>query len=213
MLLLVIGYRDWVMYIMNLTVSNESFSTIVKLKKKVFNIFLDIILIILFLISLLLIINFISLKSGYSKYPLFGAYVIVSPSMVPTINVNDAVVIKRSDVSDLHKGDIITFSSSDSRYLGYTITHRISSIESDSTGNIIFRTKGDNNNVVDSAPVLSENVLGKVIFIIPSLGNIQGFLMKPIGWFLLVIIPSLILIVFDILSVLRRAKINNKKNV
>lgn len=191
--------------IMNSTIVGKPSNMFIKVKRRVLNIFLDIIFVLLILISILLVINFISLKSGNSNYPLFGAYVIVSPSMVPTINVNDAVVIKRADVSDLNKGDIITFASSDARYLGYTITHRIFDVESDSTGNIIFRTKGDNNNAVDSAPVLSENVFGKVIFIVPSLGKIQGFLSRPIGWFLLVIVPCGCLIIFDILSIIKRS--------
>lgn len=172
-------------------------------KKKILNIFLDIVFIILFLIAILLLINFISLRSGSKIRPFFGAYVIVSPSMVPTINVNDAVVVKRTDVDKLKKGDIITFSSSDVRYFGYTITHRIVDIENDSSGNVVFRTKGDNNNSIDNAPVLSDNVFGKVLFVVPYLGSIQSFLKKPIGWFLMIIIPSLIFLVMDLFSIFR----------
>ena len=39
----------------------------------------------------------INVKNGKETNPLFSAYVIVSPSMVPTIDVNDAIVIKRID--------------------------------------------------------------------------------------------------------------------
>ena len=37
----------------------------------------------------------IGMKKGENRSPLFGAYVIISNSMVPTINVQDAVVTMR----------------------------------------------------------------------------------------------------------------------
>ena len=47
-------------------------------------------------------------KNGDSKLPIYSAYVIVSPSMVPTINVNDGVVVQRVDKQGkLNIGDII----------------------------------------------------------------------------------------------------------
>ena len=36
-----------------------------------------------------------NLSKGNNKTPLFDAYIIVSQSMVPTINVDDAIVIRR----------------------------------------------------------------------------------------------------------------------
>ena len=38
---------------------------------------------------------FINVMSGNSKKPLFGAYVIMSGSMVPTIQVKDGIVVRR----------------------------------------------------------------------------------------------------------------------
>ena len=55
-------------------------------------------------------------KKGDNIIPLFAGYIIVTPSMVPTIKVNDAVVVKRIDDNSLTIGDIITFKSSDLRY-------------------------------------------------------------------------------------------------
>ena len=55
----------------------------------------------LILIGILLAVYFADLlvnrQTGRTDKPLFGAYVIVTPSMVPTIKVNDAIVIKRID--------------------------------------------------------------------------------------------------------------------
>ena len=68
---------------------------------------------IMVIVFLVFVINFIdkqyNLKSGQNKKNLFSAYTIVSPSMVPAINVLDVVVTVRVDgPEDLEKGDIIT---------------------------------------------------------------------------------------------------------
>ena len=191
---------------MELLSNNKLFEIFNRLKKTVLNIFLDVILVLLFCVAILMFFNLVSLKMGNARYPLFGAYVIVSPSMVPTINVDDAVVIKRVDVSELTEGDIITFSSSDSRYLGYTITHRIVEIGNDYSGNFIFRTKGDSNDSIDGAPVLADNVYGKVIYVIPYLGKIQRLLTRPLVWILLIIVPSVLFLISDIISIRKKSK-------
>ena len=69
-----------------------------------------------------------NLSKGNNKTPLFDAYIIVSQSMVPTINVDDAIVIRRETGKNLELGDIITFSSIDPSYPDLTVTHRIVSI-------------------------------------------------------------------------------------
>ena len=61
----------------------------------------------------------ISASKGDYKNPLFGAYIIVSPSMVPTIKKDDAIIIKRVDNDKYKVGDIITFSSTDKYYCWY----------------------------------------------------------------------------------------------
>ena len=90
--------------------------------------------------------NFIDLqkniKNGENKQPLFGAYIIISPSMVPTINVEDAIIIQRKEADELKVGDIITFTSSDPRYSGLTITHRIVGIEKSKKEDIYFINSG-----------------------------------------------------------------------
>ena len=60
-----------------------------------------------------------------SKKPLFSAYIIASPSMVPTIKINDAIIVRRIDRDQYNIGDIITFESSYSQYKGLMVTHRI----------------------------------------------------------------------------------------
>lgn len=130
-----------------------------------------------------------NVKKGNNVVPLIGGYVIITPSMVPTINVNDAVLVKRVSNNELIIGDIITFKSSDERYKGLTITHRVVGTQSISSGNLVYRTKGDNNRIEDSAVVDFKNIYGKVIIKFPKLGYLKDFISKPIGFIMLIIIP------------------------
>lgn len=145
-----------------------------------------------------------NISHGNGKLPLFDAYVIVSPSMVPTIKIDDAIVVKRESGSKLEIGDIITFSSIDPSYPGLTVTHRIVGKEKTSSGKYLFRTKGDNNSVMDPSIVEEGRVYGKVILKIPQLGKVRRFLTTSYGFLFGIIVPALAIIVFDILKLFRK---------
>ena len=170
-------------------------------------VFLYSILIILILVAIGFVAYFADLikniKNGENKPPLLSAYVIISPSMEPTIKVEDAIVIKRYKPEDLEVKDIITFLSSDPRYSGITITHRIVGIEKSDNGKIFYRTKGDNNNSEDAALVSSDNVYGKVILKIPKIGYIQYILTKSYGWLIFVVIPCLGIVIYDVIKLFK----------
>jgi signal peptidase len=172
------------------------------------------ILIIIFVLFLLYFVDMIhNLKNGVTKQPLFSAYVIISPSMVPTIKVEDAIIVQRQETKNLKVGDIITFVSSDPRYSGITITHRIVRKEKTSSGEVVFRTKGDANNTEDSALVKASDIYGKVILKIPKIGYIQYFLTQAYGWIIAVVIPCLGVIIYDIMKLFKliaKSKNNNK---
>ncbi len=144
-----------------------------------------------------------NLKNNNYEAPLYSAYVIVSPSMHPTIKVNDAVIVKRTKADKIEEGDIITFISSDTRTQGITITHRVIEILEDSDGNKLFRTKGDNNNVADSSLVKEGELSGKVIMKIPKIGYIQYFISRKYGWLIAVVIPCAGIIIYDILKIFK----------
>lgn len=141
-------------------------------------------------------------KNGDSKLPIYSAYVIVSPSMVPTIKVNDGVVVQRVDKQGkLNIGDIITFSSRDIRYSGLTITHRIVGKQTIQNGSLVYRTKGDNNKSEDSSLVSFGDIYGKVLFKVPSVGIIYRFVTNPFGFIISIIIPIIVILVINIVKV------------
>ena len=121
----------------------------------------------------------LNVKSGKYKNPLYSAYIIVSKSMVPTINVQDGVFVKRKD--NLQIGDIITYSAVDPNYAGSNITHRIVGRETLSNGKEVYRTRGDNNNHSDRFLVPFDKIYGKVLVKLPFLGYLRNFITNPIG--------------------------------
>ena len=172
------------------------------------------------IVFLVFIVNFIdkqyNLKSGKNKKDLFSAYTIVSPSMVPTINVLDVVVTMRvNSPEDLEKGDIITFNSTDYRYSGVLVTHRIVDIEKTTSGEYLYTTKGDNNNTQDSSRISFDEIYGRVLFRIPKIGYIQYYLSSILGWVAIIIVPAVMIIGYDIYKLVKtlRSKEDNIKKI
>ena len=152
-------------------------------------------------------------KGDYSA-PKFNAYVVLTGSMLPEIKVYDVVVTKKVDAADLKEGDVITFASSDQRFLGTIITHRIikKNPPRENQG-YTFQTQGDNNNVADSALVLEDNIFGKVILKIPKLGYLQEFLASDGGWIIVILIPCLAVISYDTVKLVKGLKKKKYKNI
>lgn len=174
--------------------------------------------VILLLIAIFLLYYYIANKiyvtKGTGYEPKFSIYTIATGSMVPNINILDAVINMRvDDPSDLKVGDVITFRSSSPTSINLTITHRIKAITKDYDGNICYVTKGDANPVEDEACAKFNNIIGKVIIRIPGLGYIQKFLASGVGWLLFILIPALIIIGKDIMRITRLSTIKDNANM
>lgn len=162
----------------------------------------------LLLIGATLLVYVVDIKVREAKgevvTPKYNAYVVLTGSMVPEILVNDVVLTKKVEESELKVGDIITFISTDPRFSGLIITHRIKQVFVDPvTGEYSFETKGDANNTVDFTHAKGSNVLGKVILKVPKLGYIQVFLAQKGGWILVILIPCLAVLSYDIMKLIK----------
>ena len=166
-----------------------------KMTKKIIKHIILIGLIILFIINLIL--------SFEENTHILGIYMfnIVSESMEPTFYKDDLVVVKKCNLGELQKGDIITFKQDDR-----IISHRIVSITKDK-GEIKFSTKGDNNDVQDKEPVELQNVYGKVLFSIKKIGKIVHYIQNARG---LINIVMFIVITYILIS-LRDNQKNSRK--
>ena len=139
-------------------------------------------------------------------------YTVLSGSMEPQYHVGSIIYVKEVEPSELKVGDAISFLISENT----VATHRIIEIlpDDDDPNVIRFRTKGDNNDIEDTNPVHSNNVLGKVVGTIPLLGYVSDFVQNPPGTYItLGAVFVLILAVFlpDIFGNARALKVEQEQ--
>lgn len=137
----------------------------------------------LLLVILLVIVLFNFKVNNNDLVSLFGysSLKVVSGSMQPKIKVGDVVIIKNSNNYKIN--DIITFKDEDSY-----VTHRIIKIN-----NGKITTKGDFNNKKDDKIIKTKDVVGKVILVIPFMGNIMNNLSNPIVLFIIFVIGFILI--------------------
>jgi signal peptidase len=103
-----------------------------------------------------------------------------SGSMAPEISTGDAVLVKHALPADLHPGDVVTYRPPDNPFV--LITHRVVSIRYEQGpqggyGDFVVTTKGDANNAPDPTWRAAPNdVFGKVVLTLPSMGRLLDFL-------------------------------------
>lgn len=157
-------------------------------------------------VTLLIYVGDIKLREAKGDFtpPKYNAYVVLTGSMLPTIQVKDIVVTKKVEEDKLKVGDIVTFLTPDQRFNGISITHRIIERYYDETDNkYYYKTQGDNNNIADDVLISNDNIYGKVILKIPKLGYIQDLLASKSGLIIVIIIPCLAILSYDIVKVLK----------
>jgi len=98
----------------------------------------------------------------------FGAAVVLSGSMEPTLSIDDVILVREADHYEV--GDIVVYQS------GRTlIVHRIVAKDGETAV-----TQGDANNVAD-APIERRTIKGKVVAHVPRLGLAVNALKSPVG--------------------------------
>ena len=172
------------------------------------------ILILLLVVGIIFIAYILDAKrnaeSGDWKPPLYNAYIIVSQSMTPVIKVNDAIITKRVDPKEIEVGDVVTYYSENPQYPGIMITHRV--IEKNQVdGEYYFVTKGDYNQIADPLTVKESQLYGKVVMRIPKNGFVQVILSNYMGWVLLIGVPALAVVSYDIVKLFEKLK-NHKRS-
>lgn len=123
------------------------------------------------------------LKNNYANIFGYTFFEVATGSMSDTINIGDVVVTKIT--KDVSENDVIVYEEQNN-----FITHRL--IEKKENELI---TKGDANNSEDK-PIKVEQVLGKVIYVVPKVGFLKKILMSPqiiVGIVFLVIIMGFVL--------------------
>lgn len=127
---------------------------------KIIGITLDILLIIVTILIIIggyYIIQIKILKNDYANMFGYTFFEVITGSMADSIQIGDVIIIKLTQ--EVNEEDIIVYKS-DNNF----VAHRLIKQEENK-----LITKGDANNTEDS-PIELEQVLGKVIYIIPKIG-------------------------------------------
>ncbi len=119
--------------------------------------------------------------------PSIKSFVITTSSMEPSIPKGSVVYTLAK--SKYGVGDIITF-----QQMG-NVSHRIVK-EEVLGGASYYSTKGDANNISDSTLITSENIYGKVVAVIPLIGQAILFYRTQHEILLGTVLPTLLLVFF-----------------
>ena len=92
---------------------------------------------------------------------------------------------------------IIAFTSQDPKNYGVTVTHKIRSLTTNENGEPGFITYGTTTDTDDEAIVTYPYVQGKYVMALPKVGTFFTFLRTPQGYILFILIPFLLLIMYQ----------------
>ncbi len=140
--------------------------------KAVGNVFSTVLIVLLILVLGCNLYTIAARNLGYNEYPtIFGYYpaIVISGSMSGSIEVNDLVIVHEEN--DYSVGDVISYKAGSN-----LVTHRIAGKTDEG-----FITKGDANNVEDRKPVPQDQILGKVVLVIPGIGTFYQWMHTPLG--------------------------------
>ena len=167
--------------------------------KKIGSVVLDVLIILVFIVSTLVVIASVTAKRTGGQPSIMG-YVFSSvqtDSMQGTINQGDFIVGKLVDEStEIKVGDIISYRE---YYNGkeITITHRVVEIFDEHTSNPGYITQGDNEKYPDEIFKTRKTVQSIYKFRIPFLGKLIDFLKTPLGFIICLVVPLLAFIAWQ----------------
>lgn len=128
----------------------------------------------------------------------FRCYIVLSDSMSATdFDAGDLVLVKEVDPTTLAEGDIIAYQSQNMENYGATVTHKIRAKTTDINGNPGFITYGTTTGVDDETVVTYPFILGKYQLALPGVGTFFQFLKTPQGYIVCILIPFLLLILYQ----------------
>ena len=161
----------------------------------------------------ILLINITLIAKSYinkDEVPSIGGtfpLIVLTDSMYPDIKSGDLIICNTAEAEDVKVNDVISFF--DPAGNGTSIvTHRVIEIVEED-GEILFRTRGDNNNTEDKELVPAENLVGVYKMRIAGAGHIAMFMQSTAGLIVCVVLPIVLLVGYDLVR--RRLYEKSKK--
>ena len=126
--------------------------------------------------------------------------VVLSGSMEPALHTGDVTVVRSVAPLDARPGDIVTFRDPDNA--DRLITHRVRAMHVQGDA-VVFRTRGDANNVSEHWRVPASGEIGRVMYNIPKLGWVLSYARSK-GLFMLLLGGALaLLLVLELTAIWR----------
>jgi len=177
------------------------------LDNKIFKIIFGIVKLI-FVVLICLYLAFIIIQNVSGNRSVFGyrMFDIASSSMSGVYEVHDVILVKDYDTNKLKVGDDIVYNGERAGLDGKLITHRIIKIENnEKDGGRVFTTKGVKNEIEDPA-IKDDQVIGKVVGIVPVISPVNHIVKSQVGFFLCVFCPIVIIISLEVFATLAEMK-------
>ena len=140
-------------------------------------------------------------RDGYTGLFGIGYAVVVSGSMEPVFHENDMIIYQEHAREDYELGDIVVYVRDKGTVDEILITHRLIGISEEQ-----LITKGDANDISDK-PVRWEQLVGRVVFLVPGIGKLVDFLRSPLG----IVISVILIIGLSVLNLLPFLRLGKKK--
>jgi signal peptidase len=172
--------------------------------RKAFNVVENIAFACILLIMVVLVYSMVQSRlSGGGPPRVFGyqMYIVLSGSMSPAFDAGSLIFVRPENPQDIVEGDIITYRPPSGE--GELTTHRVVQVNRD--GGLSFTTRGDANDVNDQHPVMADKVVGKVYYALPYAGYVMSFGQSKAGIISLVMIPGVLIIIFELRNLFRYA--------
>ena len=140
-----------------------------------------------FILMVVLYLSFIMLQRLSGNKSIFGyrLFTVATGSMAGVYDINDVIIVKDCDTKSLKVGDDIAYQGIRGDLQGKLVTHRIIKMEEKSDGKYIYTTKG-----------------------VASLNHVVK---SQVGFFLLIFIPLVLVIVLEVLQTITDIKIEKNE--
>ncbi|MBQ6539083.1 MAG: signal peptidase I [Bacilli bacterium] len=157
-------------------------------------------------------ILFIAIQKITNNSSIFGyrVFSVASGSMIPVYNVNDVILVKDCNVNTLQVGEDIVYVGKRGGVEGLVVSHRIIKIDK-SNGKVerIF-TQGLNAEGTDPS-IGPEQVLGRVVEVIPIITPINHILKNIFGFFFLIFLPLVLIICLEVIETRLALKLDKEE--
>ena len=166
-----------------------------------FKIFIVLYIIFMFLYLSFIVIQRISLDRSIFGYRIYT----VSDNTMKKYHINDIVLVKDIKVENIKNNTTIAYYGTFNKNV---VFHKVVEIKKDKE--LSFVTKGDNSDYTDP-DVESKKVIGKVVGIIPVVSVIYHVLKSQIGFFILVFLPLLVIILVQVFDTIKDINVEKEE--